>query len=206
MSIADFGALGAGSLSPLPKAEVPLLPKAEALPPSKAEALSPPKAGPPRSAPAEAAARPLHRLQAVRKQQNVSLRNMARRMHVDLETVRRQEEPTCDLTLTQLHAWQQVLEVPIAEMLVDSDAPLSAPVMERARLVKLMKTAVAILEKAETPSMRRMVQTLLEQLTEIMPELKDVGPWHAVGQRRSTDEIGRVAERRIADDFYRYDT
>ena len=115
----------------------------------------------------------------------------------------RHEEETADLPLSVLYQWQRVLEVPIAELLVDSDAPLSAPVMERAQLVKLMKTAAAILERAERPSIRRMAQMLVEQLIEMMPELKGVGPWHAVGQRRSLDEYGRVVERRLTEEMLR---
>jgi hypothetical protein len=38
---------------------------------------------------------------------------------------------------------------------------------------------------------------LSEQLVEIMPELKQVAPWHSVGQRRTLDEYGRIVERQI---------
>lgn len=145
----------------------------------------------------------LHRLSVVRQQQGVSHRNIARRLGTDIRTVRRQELETTDLPLSMLYAWQQVLEVPIADLLVDSNAPLSAPVMERARLVKLMKTAAAMMERAESNSMRRMIQMLVEQLIEIMPELKDVGPWHAVGQRRTLDDYGRVVEQPVPEELLR---
>jgi transcriptional regulator with XRE-family HTH domain len=148
-------------------------------------------------------ARPLHRLGSVRRQQGVSQRNIARRLNIDISLVRRQEEETTDLPLSVLYQWQKILEVPIAEMLVDSDAPLSPPVMERARMVKVMKTVAAIVEKAETASMKRMVQMLCNQLLEIMPELTDVAPWHTVGQRRTLEEYGRVVERQQPDDMFR---
>ena len=67
---------------------------------------------------------------------------------------------------------------------METEEPLSAPVMKRAQMVRLMKTAQAILERSSQPSIRRMAQTMTEQLIEIMPELADVGPWHAVGKRR----------------------
>ncbi len=149
--------------------------------------------------------RAYHRLRSVRRQQGVSLRNVARRLRIDVDTARDQENESCDLPLSVLYLWQQVLEVPAHELLVDDDLPLSPPVLARARMVKLMKTAAAILEKATTASMRRMVMQLMEQLLEIMPELKDVGPWHALGQQRSTSEYGRVMEHPIPEDFYRYD-
>src|SRR4029079_11287618 len=113
-----------------------------------------------------------------------------------------QEEETTDLTLSVLFAWQRVLEVPIAELLVDTDAPLSPPVMQRAQMVKVMKTVAAIVEKAESQSVKRLLQMLCDQLLEIMPELVDVAPWHAVGQRRTLDEYGRAVERQQSDDIF----
>ncbi len=145
----------------------------------------------------------LHRLAEVRKQQGISPRNMARRLNVDITTIMQQEEESADLPLSVLYAWQEVLDVPVCELLVDDNAPLSAPVYERAQMVKLMKTAAAILEKAQTNSLRRMVTMLIEQLLEIMPELRDVSPWHTVGQRRTLDDFGRAAERQLPDDFLR---
>lgn len=146
---------------------------------------------------------PLHRIREVRRQQGVSLRRVSRALQVDFDEVRRQEEPTTELTLAQLYRWQKVLDVPIGELLIECEAPLSTPVMKRARLVKLMKTAAAILEKAESAPIRRMAETLITQLVEIMPELKEVSPWHAVGQRRTLNEYGRVVERRLTDGVWR---
>jgi len=145
----------------------------------------------------------LHRLAAVRRQQGISQRNIARRLNIDIATVREQEEESTDLPLSTLYLWQRILEVPIAELLVDSNAPLSPPVFERARMVKVMKTVAAIAEKADTPPMKRLLQMLIEQLLEIMPELTDVAPWHTVGQRRTLDEYGRVVERQLPDDLFK---
>jgi hypothetical protein len=98
--------------------------------------------------------------------------------------------------------WQEALEVPIADLLTDPGTPLSRPVMERARLVKLMKTARAIFEQAEAEGTKRLANMLVQQLTEIMPELAHISAWHSVGQRRSLDEFGRVVDRRLRDDFF----
>jgi transcriptional regulator with XRE-family HTH domain len=147
--------------------------------------------------------RPLHRLAAVRKQQGISQRNIARRLGVDVATVCEQEHEAADLPLSMLYAWQKVLDVPVAELLVDSDDPLSAPVLERARLVKLMKTAAAIMEKAHSNAVKRLVTMLVEQLLEIMPELRDVSAWHTIGQRRTLDDYGRAVERQMPDDLLR---
>ena len=45
-----------------------------------------------------------------------------------------------------LLAAAEALDVPIAELLVESDQSLSGPILERARMVRLMKTAAAIRE------------------------------------------------------------
>jgi pimeloyl-ACP methyl ester carboxylesterase len=48
-------------------------------------------------------------------------------------------------------------------------------------------TAAAIMEKAQTNSIKRLVTMMIEQLLEIMPELQEVAAWHTVGQRRTLD-------------------
>ncbi len=141
---------------------------------------------------------PLHRIQEVRLQQGMSLRTASRHLGLDVRTIRAQEQATSDLRLSDLYHWQAALEVPVQELLVESDEPLSRPVMERARMVRLMKTAAALLETAPNASSQRMTENLIEQLVEIMPELRDVGPWHSVGQRRTLDEMGRIAQNPIS--------
>ncbi len=146
---------------------------------------------------------PLHRLAEVRRQQGMSRRTVARRLNADVARVKQQEAETSDMMLSTLYEWQRALEVPVAELLVESDEPLSAPVMKRAKLVRIMKTAAAILERTQQTSIRRMAQTLVDQLVELMPELADVTPWHAVGKRRTKDDVGQVAHRRLSPDVFR---
>jgi transcriptional regulator with XRE-family HTH domain len=144
----------------------------------------------------------LQRLAAVRQQQGISRRTVARRLNIDLAAVRAQEDETADISLSQLYEWQKVLEVPLGELLIEADDSLSAPVLLRAQLVRLMKSVMAIQESARQETIRRMAQTLIDQLLAIMPELAGVGPWHAVGQRRRLDELGVAAERRLSDDVF----
>lgn len=141
---------------------------------------------------------PLHRLGIVRRRQGVSRRTVARRLNTDVSAVREQEKATTDLSLSTLYKWQKALEVPVAELLVESEAPLSDPVQKRAQLVRLMKTALSIRESAREPSVQRMAETLVGQLMQMMPELEHVSPWHAVGQRRRLDEYGVAAQRRLS--------
>ncbi len=144
----------------------------------------------------------VHRVAEVRRQQGVSLRTVARHLKKDLATIRNQEKETTDLRLTELSEWQRVLDVPLVDLLVDSGSPLSRPVMERARLVRVMKTAASIAEKSDSVELDRLARMLIDQLVEMMPELSEVSPWHSVGQRRSLDEVGRIVERRLRDDFF----
>ena len=142
--------------------------------------------------------RPLHRLAEIRRRQGVTRRTIARRLNTDIGTIKSQEQPGADLSLSTLYAWQEVLDVPVSELLVDAEEPLSTPVLKRAQLVRIMKTAAAILERSQQPSIRRMAEMMVEQLCEIMPELHGVSPWHAVGRRRTQDELGQAALRRIS--------
>jgi len=145
----------------------------------------------------------LHRVAEVRQQQGVTLRNVARRLGIPMPVVRRQEQADCDLRISELLRWQEVLEVPVAELLVEGEGQLSGPVLERSRMVKLMKTAAAIRERSQDPAVSRMVAMLVEQILEIMPELADVTPWHSVGQRRTRDELGRTARTIVSEDLFR---
>ena len=104
------------------------------------------------------------------------------------------------MRLSDLYRWQEVLDVPVEELLVEPGTSLSQPVMERARLLRLMKTATSILESSRSPGIKRMAQVMVEQLVEMMPELEAVTGWHTVGQRRRLDEYGQVVERCISED------
>ena len=126
----------------------------------------------------------LHRIQEVRRLQGMSLRTAARQLDTDIRSIRAQEQASTDLKLSDLYKWQRALEVPVSELLVDSEEPLSRPVRERAAMVKVMKTARSLLETARSAPARRMAENLVEQLLELMPELAEVSPWHTVGQRR----------------------
>lgn len=139
--------------------------------------------------------RPMHRLKAVRQEQGYTLRRVAQQMKRDVEEVRQEEEEFSDLPLSRLYQWQEVLEVPVADLLVETDSPLSAPVLQRARMVRLMKTAVAILERTENTGVRRLAQALAEQLKEIMPELEGVTAWPTISDRRSAGRLGRIVQQ-----------
>ena len=144
----------------------------------------------------------VHRIRTVRLQQGVSLRTAARQTGTDIRQLRLQEQETTDLRLSDLRKWQRALDVPMSELLVEPAETLSPPIMERARMVRLMKTAAALMERAPSPAVHRMANMLVEQLLEIMPELADVSAWHNYGQRRSLDEYGVAVERSLPDHIF----
>lgn len=147
--------------------------------------------------------RRLHRIAEVRQQQGVTLRNVARRLGSELAVIRRQEQPDTDLRISDLLKWQHVLDVPVADLLEEGEGQLSGPVLARSRMVKLMKTAAAIREQVgDQGQASRLVGQLIEQILEIMPELADVTPWHTVGQRRTLDDVGRVAQNTVSDELF----
>ena len=143
----------------------------------------------------------LHRLATVRRLQGVSRRTLALRMNVSVAEIRRQEE-AIDLPLSVLYEWHKVLEVPMAEFLVESEDSLSQPLMRRAQLVRLMKSALAILEEADCKTTCVLARKLVDQLIEVMPELHGVSAWHAVGKRRGSDELGVAALRTFSEDVF----
>ncbi len=152
--------------------------------------------------PVRAPGRRLQRLGSVRRREGVSLRTMARRLNMTVSDIKRQENEEADVPLSTLYQWQKVLEVPISELLVESSEPLSSPVENRAKLLRIMKTAVTILERTKQTSIRRMAQQLTEQLTDLMPELEGVSPWPAVGKSRLPSDYGQILHRRMSDDVF----
>lgn len=142
----------------------------------------------------------LHRIAMVRRRQGVSLRTVSRHWNMELSEVRRQQQEDTDLPLSQLYRWQQMLGVPVAELLVEEGQTLSDPIRNRGQLVKIMKTAVTLKETAREVRVQRLVATLISQLTELMPELAEVGPWHGSGNRRTLDDLGRAVDYRLTDD------
>ena len=157
---------------------------------------------PVQSARPEQAPTTYHRIQEVCIQQGATARALSRKMDLGVTEIREQENPNTDLRISDLLRWQKVLEVPLVDLLVDNEGPLSEPVTRRANMLRVMKTAKAILETSNDSSVKRLADMLVSQLVEIMPELSDVAAWHTVGQRRTQNDLGRIVERSIPDTFF----
>jgi transcriptional regulator with XRE-family HTH domain len=138
----------------------------------------------------------LHRLSEVRRREGMSRRSVARQLGVAEAEVRRQECETTDLPLSMLHQWARVLKVPVTELVREPDNALSLPLLVRARMIRVMKTTVAIAQRVKELRTKRLAQMMVDQLVEIMPELRDVGSWPETGSRRKTNEYGVAYLRR----------
>jgi transcriptional regulator with XRE-family HTH domain len=145
--------------------------------------------------------RGLQKLSSARRRQGLSIRCVAQRLGRTVSEVRAQEDERADMLVSELYRWQAALEVPIEELLEEPEDSLSAMVSVRAQLLKVMKTAMAIRRQARSEAERRLARLLTEQLLEIMPELKEVSGWPAVGHRRRADEVGRIGENPISEDW-----
>jgi transcriptional regulator with XRE-family HTH domain len=144
----------------------------------------------------------LHRLRQVRISERISRRTMASRLDTDVQSVALQEDESADLPLSILYKWREALDVPMAELLVEEGTKLSRPVLWRSQMLRVMKTTRSILEQTKQIGIRRMAENLVEQLIEMMPELKGGGPWPAVGKRRSLNELGQAAWRSFPSSRY----
>ena len=150
---------------------------------------------------AVARSQPMQQLGEARRRQGLSVRCVAQRLNMTVGEVRAQEEGQADMLLSDLYRWQAVLDVPLEELLADPQDALSPRVLMRARMLRVMKTARALRVQARSESEHRLAKLLISQLIEIMPELKEVSAWPTVGHRRTADEMGRIAEHPIPDDF-----
>jgi transcriptional regulator with XRE-family HTH domain len=143
----------------------------------------------------------LQKLNSARRRQGLSIRCVAQRLGRTVGEVRAQEDERADMLVSDLYRWQAALEVPIEELLEEPEDALSTMVSVRAQLLKVMKTAMAMRRQARSEGERRLARLLTEQLLEIMPELKEVSGWPAVGHRRRADEIGRIGENPVSEDW-----
>ncbi len=144
--------------------------------------------------------KPLHRIAAVRECQGMSLPSCARRLGITLTEARHQEKPTTDLTLSQLMAWREALDVPLSELIGNADDFIEDPIQNRAKMVKIMKSARQIDEIAKETRVQRVAKMLVEQLVEVMPELEFVSAWPDVGQSHENRTSGIPVCRGISEE------
>ena len=142
-------------------------------------------------------ARAYHQVAQVRRNQAVSLATCARKLGISVNEARYQEQPTTDLTISQLTAWKEVLGVPLSELIGPLEDELDNPIRNRALLLKVMKSAKQIRRDSRESGIRSMADNMIETLLDIMPELEDVAAWPEVGQSHEARPLGMAVCRHI---------
>lgn len=143
------------------------------------------------------AQRMFHQIAQVRENQGMSIQNCARKLGISLQEAREQEKPTTDLTLSQLIAWKEVLDVPFSELVGPFEDELQNPIRNRAELLKVMKSAKYIHQHTRESRIRTMAENQIGQILEIIPEFETVSPWPEVGQSHEARQPGVAASRRF---------
>ena len=65
--------------------------------------------------------RKLQKLGEARRRQGISVRCVAQRLNKTVSDIRAQEDEDADILVSELYRWQQVLEVPIEELLEEAE-------------------------------------------------------------------------------------
>ena len=145
---------------------------------------------------------PLHRIGIARRQQGMSLRTVASRMQTTVSELRSQEDDDADLPLSVLYRWCQVLDVPVEELLVEPKDTFSTPILQRTQMMHLMKTAMAIQENCRSEQVGRLVTTMIDQLVDAMPELKEIRTRQPAPDKSSSKRLGRAAYHTLPDTLF----
>ena len=111
-----------------------------------------------------------HRLRTVRQEQCMSLRDIAERTNVSVQTASQEESGEIDLSLSRLFAWQSALEVPIAELLVSYK--FSGDNEEQRSITKAIQLARQVVQRSDSPDVRSMTKAIVDELTQLMALLE----------------------------------
>ena len=136
-----------------------------------------------------------HRVRSVREREQIPLRRVSRWTKLKVSALKALEDESQDLRVSTLYTWARLLDVPVSELLREPEGTLSEPIRQRACLLRIAKTAYSLLEKSQDSASRRLAQNLVDQLTELMPELANVSPWPEEGSRRAPRSAPRIFSR-----------
>lgn len=141
--------------------------------------------------------KPLHRIREVMRRQEVTNRTLARHLGVGEAVARLLSVSSHDLTISQLVTIAKCLDCPPAELLVDSAS--DELVKMRAMVLRLARITNTIIAQAPTASVKALGESLRNMILDVMPQAAGTGELMAVGQRRSLDDLGRIALTPIHD-------
>jgi transcriptional regulator with XRE-family HTH domain len=116
----------------------------------------------------------LHRLAAVRREKGMCRRVLAKRLGISAAELRAQEE-SADLSLGTLSRWASALGVPVTELVVEPDDCVPSTHLGESQATRLMKVAARLRDRSRRRAIQRLAQTFVEQLSEILPALQQLG-------------------------------
>ena len=123
-------------------------------------------------------------------------------MNISVGTARAEEEGETELSVSDLYRWQRALKVPLSDLLEPPSTDLSEPIRQRACLIRLVKTAKTLMKECvEETQHHRLANRMVNQLEQLMPELKEVGSWPE-GTPRTLHELGRAANFGLPEDWF----
>ncbi len=93
---------------------------------------------------------------------------------ISVEELRFKEEST-DISVSTLCEWASKLGVPVTELVVEPDEALTPTQLAQSQAARLMKVAARLRDRTKRRNIRRLAQTFVEQLTEILPALAGLG-------------------------------
>ena len=109
----------------------------------------------------------LHRIREIREQMGITPRHAARMLNVSLDELRRQEDPSSDLTISELQNWQDLLDGDVYDLIVDQEVPFPRAALSSHDVSSFLETATRMLDDSECPAVKRLAETLTNQLREI---------------------------------------
>jgi transcriptional regulator with XRE-family HTH domain len=112
----------------------------------------------------------LHRLGQIRQKMGCSWFELARRMGVTADEIRRQEEAE-DVSIGTLKQWSAALDVQITDLIVEPEEWLNAAHLEKPQAERLLRLAIKLRDRSRRRGIQRLAQTFVDQLTEMHPGL-----------------------------------
>lgn len=142
-----------------------------------------------------------HRIASERRARGMSIRTAAKRLGWSVARARATENEHYDIPVSELVAWQTVLEVSLDVLVREPSCELSSPIAHRAQLIQIMKSVATLQRSRTSTSVSVVADRIAEDLVELMPALQDVRGWPSIGSPRSSEELGRSAQETISSDL-----
>ena len=95
---------------------------------------------------------PLHRIPEILEREEISVKQIARRMGISIRAATEQLDTQYDLSVEELCRWRKALGVPVSEILDIPDEGIHGSIRERALLVNIMKTVKSLQVSRSSPA------------------------------------------------------